>query len=77
VVLDPDARVRETIQHLFETFSRAGSTHRTVRIFRQEGIEFPVRVRSRGCPTKVVFAPLTVSTINRELHNPRHAGTYA
>ena len=77
VVLDPDAQVRETIRHFFETFSRAGSAHQTVRIFHQEGVQFPVRVGSHGGPTKVVFAPLTLSAANRVLHNPRYAGTYA
>lgn len=77
VVLDPDAQVRETIQHFFETFSRAASAHHTVRVFHQEGVQFPVRVRSRGCPTKVVFEPLTLSAASRVLHNPRYAGTYA
>jgi len=34
VVLDPDSQVRETIAYFFETFSRLGSAHQTVKAFR-------------------------------------------
>ncbi len=77
VILDPDAQVRETIQHFFETFTRVGSAHRTVRVFRQEGIAFPARLRVRGAPSTLIFQPLTTSAANRVLHNPRYAGVYA
>ncbi len=77
VVLDPDAQVRETIQHFFETFERVGSAHRTVRVFREEGLLFPARLRPRGGPTTLIFQPLTLSTAVQVLHNPRYAGTYA
>jgi len=45
VVVDPDAQVRETIAHLFETFARVGSAHQTVKAFRDEGLRFPSRLR--------------------------------
>ncbi|MHC4223072.1 MAG: recombinase family protein [Planctomycetota bacterium] len=76
VVLDPDAQVRETIAYFFETFSRVGSAHQTIKVFRNEGHRFPSRVRSRG-ETKVIFQPLTASAAMRTLHNPRYAGAYA
>jgi len=74
VVLDPDAQVRETIAHFFETFARVGSASQTVKVFRNEGLGFPARLR-RGHST--VFQPLTASTAMRTLHNPRYAGAYA
>lgn len=74
VVLDPDSQVRETIAHFFETFSRVGSAHQTVKAFRDERLLFPSRVRN-GDTT--IFRPLTVSAAIRTLHNPRYAGVYA
>src|SRR6202165_1783766 len=38
VVLDPEAQVRETFVHFFETFARVGSAHQTVKAFRDEGL---------------------------------------
>lgn len=74
VVLDPDAQIRETLAHFFETFARVGSAHQTVKAFRSEGVHFPSRFRQKE--TGVVFRPLTISTAIRTLQNPRYAGTY-
>ena len=76
VVLDPDAQIRETIAYFFETFSRVGSAHQTVKAFRNEGLRFPSRVRNHGA-SMVIFRSLTASTAIRTLHNPRYAGAYA
>lgn len=73
VVLDPDAQVRETISHFFETFVRVGSAHQTVKAFRSEGLLFPSRLRAAS---GVIFRPLTASTAMRTLRNPRYAGAY-
>lgn len=75
VILDPDAQVRETIAYFFETFSRVGSAHQTVKAFRAEGLRFPSRLRAPD--TGVVFHPLTASAAIRTLRNPRYAGAYA
>ena len=75
VVLDPDAQVRETIAHFFETFARVGSAHQTVKAFRAEGLRFPSRLRAPA--VGAIFRPLTASTVMRTLHNPRYAGAYA
>jgi DNA invertase Pin-like site-specific DNA recombinase len=75
VVLDPDAQVRESIAHFFETFARVGSAHQTVKAFRDEGLRFPARLRASGAD--VVFRPLTASAAIRTLCNPRYAGAYA
>lgn len=74
VTLDPDSQIRETIAYLFETFSRVGSAHQTVKAFRDQGLRFPSRLRIGD---QVVFRPLTASTVIRTLHNPRYAGAYA
>lgn len=73
VVVDPDMQVRETIVHFFETFSRVGSASQTVKAFRKEGLQFPSRLHN----SDTVFRPLTVSTAQRVLSNPRYAGAYA
>ena len=77
VILDPDSQVRETVAYFFETFSRVGSAHQTIRVFRNEGLCFPSRLRSHGGDTQVIFRPLTASAALRTLHNPRYAGAYA
>ena len=74
-VLDPDAQVRETIAHFFETFARVGSAHQTVKAFRAEGLRFPCRLRAPA--VGAIFRPLTASTAMRTLRNPRYAGAYA
>lgn len=74
VVLDPDSQVRETITYFFETFSRVGSAHQTVKVFRKEGLKFPSRLRNGS---RVIFRALSASTAVRTLRNPRYAGAYA
>jgi Recombinase/Recombinase zinc beta ribbon domain len=74
VVLDPDSQVRESIKHLFKTFSRVGSACQTVQSFRKEGVLFPSR---RNLREATVFRPLTASAAMRTLINPRYAGAYA
>jgi DNA invertase Pin-like site-specific DNA recombinase len=74
VVLDPDAQIRETIAYFFETFSRVGSASQTVKVFRNEGLLCPSRLRVGDT---VVFRPLTAWTATRILNNPRYAGAYA
>jgi DNA invertase Pin-like site-specific DNA recombinase len=73
VVLDPDAQIRDALTYFFATFTRVGSASQTVKVFRQEGLVFPSRLRN-GATT--VFRPLTASTAMRTLTNPRYAGAY-
>jgi len=73
VVFDPDTQIQEGIAHFFETFSRAGSASQTVKVFRNEGLVFPSRLRVGD---RTVFRPLTASTAMRMLNNPRYAGAY-
>ena len=73
VVLDPDTQIRETIGYFFETFERVGSACQTVKVFRKEGLRFPSRLRNNDI---TVLRPLTASTAQRVLNNPRYAGAY-
>jgi Recombinase zinc beta ribbon domain/Recombinase len=50
-----------------------GSASQTVKVFRQEGVLFPSRLR-KGDAT--VFRPLTASPAMRTLTHPRYAGAY-
>lgn len=75
VMLDPDTQVRETIAHFFETFTRVGSAHQTVKALRSEGTCFPSRLR--GPTVGTIFRPLTFSAAMPTLGNPRYAGAYA
>jgi DNA invertase Pin-like site-specific DNA recombinase len=74
VALDPDVQIRESVAYFFETFLRVGSACQTVKVFRNEGLRFPSRLRIGG--EAVVFRPLTASTAIRTLKNPRYAGAY-
>ncbi len=77
MVLDPDKQVRESVVYFFETFSRVGSAHQTVKAFRGEDLRFPSRHHNDA--GKVVFRPLkdgVVETAMRTLNNPRYAGVY-
>jgi DNA invertase Pin-like site-specific DNA recombinase len=73
VRLDPDVQIREAITYFFATFARVGSASQTVKVFRQEGVLFPSRLRNGDA---TVFRPLTASTAMRTLTNPRYAGAY-
>jgi DNA invertase Pin-like site-specific DNA recombinase len=73
VVLDPDAQIQAAISYFFATFARVGSASQTVKVFRQEGLLFPSRLRNGDA---TVFRPLTASTAMRTLTNPRYAGAY-
>jgi len=46
VVLDPDLGVQQAVRHLFSTFARTGSARATVKAFAEEGLLFPLRVRT-------------------------------
>ena len=76
VVLDPDAQVRRSIEHLFATFARTGSASATVKHFREQHLRF-LR-RPRGAPRKgeVLWETLRHWRVLRVLDNPRYVGIY-
>lgn len=76
VVLDPDSRVQESVRLLFATFRRAGTACATVKSFRREGLQFPVRIQTGPRRGELTWRDLTHPTVVRTLHNPRYAGAY-
>lgn len=77
VVLDPDQRVRHTIEHFFETFRRVGSATGVMNHFRDNELLFPLRLCTGPRKGEVVFGPLRHARAIRMLHNPRYAGAFA
>lgn len=76
VVLDPDRQVQESLRLFFTTFRRVGSAHRTVRLFADQGLEFPRRVHSGPDKGELLWSRLTDTRAVEVLHNPRYAGAY-
>lgn len=73
VVKDPDRRVQEAIDLVFERFREAWSLRRTLKWFRSEGIELPVnRPGHKGWAWAVPSHSLVVGI----LKNPFYAGAY-
>jgi len=77
IVLDPDRQVQDTIHFLFHTFRRTGSAFATVRVFRQEQVPFPRRVRSGPHQGELVWGNLHHHDVLRILHHPCYAGAFA
>ncbi len=76
VVLDPDAGVQQAVRHLFGVFARAGSARAVVQAFNDEGLAFPLRVRTGAHKGDLAWAPLRHWRVLRTLHNPRYAGAF-
>jgi len=76
VVLDPDQGVQRALRHLFELFARTGSARAVVQAFRDEGLLFPVRVRTGERKGELAWMPLRHWRVLRTLHNPRYAGAF-
>jgi len=76
VVLDPDAQVHKSFEHLFETFERTGSASATVRHFSGQGLRFPRRPRHGHRQGELVWESLRHWRVLRVLHNPRYAGAF-
>src|SRR5437667_7758836 len=45
VVFDPDAEVQAAMRLIFETFDRTGSAMQTAKLFGEQGLRFPRRIR--------------------------------
>ncbi|MBF0245469.1 MAG: recombinase family protein, partial [Planctomycetes bacterium] len=76
LVLNPDKQVQESIRLLFSTFERVGSTFRTVKFFREEGLLFPKRLHAGPNKGDTIWRELSISRVNELLHNPIYAGVY-
>lgn len=76
VILDPDLQVQQAIRYFFETFRRVGSALGAVKVFRKEGIQFPMRLRKGPRKGELVWGQLKHSRARQLLHNPRYAGAF-
>jgi DNA invertase Pin-like site-specific DNA recombinase len=76
VVLDPDASVQQAIRHFFSTFARTGSARATVKAFADEGLLFPLRIRTGPNKGDLTWTPLQHHRVLQVLHNPRYAGAF-
>lgn len=76
VVLNPDKQVQQSVRLLFETFERVGSAHATVKFFRDQGLQFPLRLHCGPSKGEIVWRALSDSRVAEVLHNPRFAGAY-
>ena len=74
--LDPDAEVQGALRLLFDTFERTGSAMRTVRLFLDQGVLFPRRLRKGQNKGELRWAPPQHARILQVLHNPRYAGAF-
>ncbi|MFH0944133.1 MAG: recombinase family protein [Planctomycetota bacterium] len=76
VILDPDRQVQESIRLFYQTFFRLGTALATVRLFRQQHLLFPRRVKGGSRHGELLWGSLNVGRAVQLLHNPRLAGAY-
>ena len=76
LVLDPDAEVQAAIRLVFETFNRTGSAMQTVKVFHEQGLRFPRRIRKGLDKGDLHWVKAGHSRIIQILHNPRYAGAF-
>lgn len=77
VCLDPDERVREIVQLVFDVFERRGSVHGVMRYFADHGLAFPDRARGGPAKGEVLWRRPHRGGIMNMLMNPAYAGAYA
>lgn len=73
--MEPEARVQQTLQLVFDKFDELGSARQVLLWFRQQRIEFPKVVQHRGHRTMIWALPI-YNTILGVLKNPAYAGVY-
>ena len=76
LILDPDAEVQAAMRLVFETFDRTGSAMQTAKLFHQQGIRFPRRIRKGVNKGELHWVQAAHSRILQVLHNPRYAGAF-
>jgi len=76
IIFDPHQQVQATLCFLFRSFQQTGTASATVRLFRQQQLAFPRRVRSGPHQGELVWAELRHDDVLRILHNPCYAGAY-
>lgn len=76
LILDPDAEVQAAMRLVFETFDRTGSAMQTVKLFHEQELRFPRRIRSGLNKGELHWVRAAPSRILQVLHNPRYAGAF-
>jgi DNA invertase Pin-like site-specific DNA recombinase len=76
LILDPDAEVQAAMRLVFETFDRTGSAMQTAKLFHEQGIRFPRRIRKGVNKGELHWVQAAPSRILQVLHNPRYAGAF-
>ena len=74
--LDPDTQVQAAMRMVFETFERTGSAMQTVKLFNEQGLRFPRRIRKGLNKGELHWVEAVHSRILQVLHNPRYAGAF-
>jgi DNA invertase Pin-like site-specific DNA recombinase len=76
LILDPDTEVQAAIRLVLDTFEKTGSAMQTTKIFREQGLLFPRRIRAGLGNGELHWAQVSHSRIIQVLHNPRYAGAF-
>lgn len=76
LILDPDTEVQAAMRLVFDTFDKTGSAMQTTKIFREQGLLFPRRIRTGLGNGELHWAQASHSRIIQVLHNPRYAGAF-
>lgn len=76
IALDPDERVRDTIDRIFEVFARRRSVHGVLRYLVAHSVDLPDRLRSGANKGDLVWRPPHRSAVINVLSNPIYAGAY-
>ena len=76
LILDPDTEVQTAIRLVFETFERTGSAMQTVKLFHDQGLRFPRRIRKGVNKGELHWVRAGHPRILQVLHNPRYAGAF-
>jgi DNA invertase Pin-like site-specific DNA recombinase len=75
IVKDPDQRVQQAIEQVFQLFRQTRSIRQTCLWFQRRGLELPVNKR-QGNTTRLVWQIPSKQFIGSILHNPCYAGAY-
>ena len=77
VILDPDRQVQKSIHHLFQAYQQTGSAIGVIKLFHEQGLLFPRRLRGGPQKGQLLWGQITHSRVLQILHNPRYAGAFA
>jgi DNA invertase Pin-like site-specific DNA recombinase len=76
LILDPDSEIQAAMRLVFETFERTGSAMQTAKLFREQGLRFPRRIRKGIGKGDLHWVAPAHSRILQVLHNPRYGGAF-